>query len=232
MFKKVVVFFWSFLLFHLLLDAQNFRPKDTWPFLYHEFEEGFVFTSSGEQLLQAPLNISVINQRLYFIKEDIIMEADIRRVFSAKIGNDVYVLVGGKFYRVLQESEGGGALLLSQIDSDRMGKASIGYGVSSATASTQNVSALSLDSNVGTSINQAMASRAGGQDLPVQDKKYILYNHNCIVPALKREIMSIPGLDKKAAGEFFKKNKIKWNNHQSLTQVADFLTDMFQNKQP
>ena len=44
----------------------------------------------------------------------------------------------------------------------------------------------------------------------------------------EREVMDIPGLDKAAAKDFFKKNKIKWNNPESLTAVADFLTEQFQ----
>lgn len=228
MMKRIILIAVSFFLVHALADAQSFRPKDTWPFLYREFTEGVVCTNMGEQIMQAQLNISIINQRLYFIKDEKIMEADLRRVFSARIGDDVYVNSGGKFYKVLLESEGGAAVVLVQVDVDKMGKASIGYGVSSATASTQNVAALSLDTNVGTNVNQAMATREGGQELPAQEKKYILYNSGSVVPALKREVMDIPGLDKDAAKDFFKKNKIKWNNPKSLTVVADFLTEQFQ----
>ena len=73
-----------------------------------------------------------------------------------------------------------------------------------------------------------MHSRDSGEELPVLEKKFILYNYGFVVPALKREVMGIPGLDKNAAAAFFKQNKIKWNNPESLTQVADFLTREFQ----
>lgn len=155
------------------------------------------------------------------------MMADVSRVFSAKIGKDVYVNVGGKFYKVLAESEGGAAVVLTQVNTDQMNKASIGYGVMSATASTQNVAALSLDSNLGANVNKAMQSRDSGVELPLLERKYILYCYGRVVPALKREVMDIPGLDKEVAKDFFKKNKIKWNNPESLTVVADFLTGQF-----
>jgi len=208
--------------------AQEFKPKDTWPFLYADFTDGVVCSQDGDQILSGKLNISVANQRLYYIKGETLMEADVTRVFSVKIGEqDIFVNVGAKMYRILAESSGGAAVSLTLVDTDRMNKSDIGYGVSSATASTQNVAALALDSNVGTNINQAIVSRDGGTEIPVMEKKYILFSGNRTVPALRREVMDIPGLDKDAAKDFFKKNKIKWNNPASLTLVADFLTSMF-----
>lgn len=227
MFRRFLLLFASCLLVQFLTSAQDFRPKNSWPFLYSDFSEGVVCNLAGEQILSARLNISVSDQRLYYIKDETIMVADQSRIFSVKIGNDIFINVGGKFYKVLAESEGGAAVMMVQVDIDRLSKASIGYGVSSATASTQNVAALSLESTAGTNINQAMHSRDSGEDLPVLEKKFILYNYGFVVPALKREVMSIPGLDKDAANAFFKQNKIKWNNPESLTQVADFLTGEF-----
>jgi len=209
--------------------AQRFNPKDTWPFLYENFTEGSIFSRSGEELLSGKLNVSALNQKLYYLKGEIIMEADLVRTYAAKIGSeqgeDIYVNVGGKMYRVLAESDGGAALQADVLDVERYNKANIGYGVSSYTASTQNVSGLAMESSAGVNINTAMASKEGGEALPILEKKYILYGQGRIVPALKREVMDIPDLDKQAAKEFFKENKIKWNQAASLTQVADFLTN-------
>lgn len=208
-------------------DNQAFEPKDTWPFVYESFTDGSIYSSTGETLLNAKMNVSVLNQKLYYLKGETIMEADMVRLYAAKIGpaQDVYVNVGAKMYRVLAESDGGAALQADILDAERYNKASIGYGVTSYTASTQNVSGLAMESSAGVNINTAMASREGGEPLPILQKKYILYGQGRMVPALKREVMDIPDLDKQAAKEFFKENKIKWNQAASLTQVADFLTN-------
>lgn len=207
--------------------AQRFEPKDTWPFVYENFTDGALYSSTGEKLLSAKMNVSILNQKLYYLKGETIMEADMVRLYAAKIGpvEDLYVNVGAKMYRVLAESEGGAALQADILDVERYNKASIGYGVTSYTASTQNVSGLAMESAAGVNINQAQASKEGGEPLPVLEKKYILYGRGRIVPALKREVMDIPDLDKQAAKVFFKENKIKWNQAASLTQVADFLTN-------
>ena len=208
-------------------DNQTFEPRDTWPFVYESFTDGSIYSSTGETLLNAKMNVSVLNQKLYYLKGETIMEADMVRLYAAKIGpaQDVYVNVGAKMYRVLAESDGGAALQADILDAERYNKASIGYGVTSYTASTQNVSGLAMESSAGVNINTAMASREGGEPLPILQKKYILYGQGRMVPALKREVMDIPDLDKQAAKEFFKENKIKWNQAASLTQVADFLTN-------
>lgn len=207
--------------------AQRFEPKDTWPFVYENFTDGALYSSTGEKLLSAKMNVSILNQKLYYLRGETIMEADMVRLYAAKIGpaEDLYVNVGAKMYRVLAESDGGAALQADILDVERYNKASIGYGVTSYTASTQNVSGLAMESSAGVNINTAMASKEGGEPLPVLEKKYILYGRGRIVPALKREVMDIPDLDKQAAKVFFKENKIKWNQAASLTQVADFLTN-------
>lgn len=209
--------------------AQRFEPKDTWPFVYENFTDGALYSSTGEKLLSAKMNVSILNQKLYYLRGETIMEADMVRLYAAKISSgpaeDLYVNVGAKMYRVLAESDGGAALQADILDVERYNKASIGYGVTSYTASTQNVSGLAMESSAGVNINTAMASKEGGEPLPVLEKKYILYGQGRIVPALKREVMDIPDLDKQAAKVFFKENKIKWNQAASLTQVADFLTN-------
>lgn len=207
--------------------AQRFEPKDTWPFVYENFTDGALYSSTGEKLLSAKMNVSILNQKLYYLRGETIMEADMVRLYAAIIGpaEDLYVNVGAKMYRVLAESDGGAALQADILDVERYNKASIGYGVTSYTASTQNVSGLAMESAAGVNINQAQASKEGGEPLPVLEKKYILYGQGRIVPALKREVMDIPDLDKQAAKVFFKENKIKWNQAASLTQVADFLTN-------
>lgn len=225
--KKILLLTFVLSFMTIPLSAQKYEPRDTWPFVYESFTDGSLYSSTGDVLLSARMNVSVLNQKLYYLKGETIMEADMVRLYAARIGpaEELYVNVGAKMYRVLAESDGGAALQAEILDVERYNKASIGYGVTSYTASTQNLSGLAMESSAGVNINTAMASREGGEPLPILEKKYILYGQGRMVPALKREVMDIPDLDKQAAKEFFKENKIKWNQAASLTQVADFLTN-------
>lgn len=227
--KKILLLTFVLSFMTIPLFAQKYEPRDTWPFVYENFTDGSLYSSTGDVLLSARMNVSVLNQKLYYLKGETIMEADMVRLYAAKIKagqeEDIYVNVGAKMYRVLAESDGGAALQADILDIERYNKASIGYGVTSYTASTQNVSGLAMESAAGVNINQAQASKEGGEPLPILEKKYILYGQGRIVPALKREVMDISDLDKEAAKVFFKENKIKWNSAASLTKVADFLTN-------
>lgn len=206
-------------------DKWAFKPKDSWPFLYEDFTEGVVCSDSGDDILTGKINVSVLNQKLYYIKGENIMEADMIKVFSIRVGQDIFVNVAGKLYKVLAESKGGAAVRAIYLDTEQLNKASIGYGVTSSVAATQNVAGLAMDSNVGININQAIASKEGGKEIPIAEKTYILFCRNRIVPALRREVMDILGLDKDKAKAFFKEHKIKWSQPESLTEVADFLTE-------
>jgi len=206
-------------------DRWAFKPKDSWPFLYDDFTPGIVCSDTGDDILTGDVNISVLNQKLYYVKGETIMEADMLKVFSVRVGAEVFVNVAGKLYKVLSESKGGAAILARYLDTEEMNKTNIGYGVSSSVATTQRVAGLAMDSNAGININQAIASKESGKEIPVAEKYYILFCRNRIVPALKREVMDIPGLDKNKAKAFFKEHKIKWSRPESLTEVADFLTE-------
>ena len=61
-----------------------------------------------------------------------------------------------------------------------------------------------------------------GKELPVRTQYYILHNGNLIL-AKKQEIMNLPGIDKQKAKLFFKNEKIKWKNVESLSKVISFL---------
>ena len=87
-------------------DKWAFKPKDSWPFLYEDFTEGVVCSDTGDDILTGRVNVSVLNQNLYYLKGEDIMEADMLKVFSVRVGLDVFVNVAGKLYKVLAESKG------------------------------------------------------------------------------------------------------------------------------
>ena len=149
--------------------------------------------------------------------------ADMMKIYTARIENDIYVNIAGKMYLVLAETDNGAVIRSRIVDLDQMNKTNIGYGVSSSTASTQNLSGAALDSSIG-NFNKALSNKEYGKDIPIKGKNYILYSGNKIVSANKGDVLRIQGLDKKAAKQFFKENKVKWNNPESLIIVSSFLS--------
>ena len=75
------------------------------------------------------------------------------------------------------------------------------------------------------SLYDALTGKADGEALPIAQTKYIKAGKR-IVQAGKRYVLALDGVDSKAANAFFKENKIKWNDNDSLLKVAAYLKQL------
>ncbi|MCD8312914.1 MAG: hypothetical protein LUC24_01975, partial [Bacteroidales bacterium] len=141
------------------------------------------------------------------------------------IGEDSYVAASGKMVKVLKNTLKGAVVLSSTVDYDTLNKADIGYG-SSATASTQNVSIAALSSEMDFSINKSLETvstdKDSGTPLPIANVTGIYYK-GMFYPATRTDVMSIPGIDKDALKDYIKKEKIKFNDVDSLGKLVDYI---------
>lgn len=209
------------------LYAQKYEPRESWPFLYEKFQDGAARTSSGALVTEAPLNVSVVDGSLTYINDKgIIMRADMMRIYTAKIGEDVYLNVGGKLYKVLSELDKGCVLYETCIDEDKLNNVDIGYGVSSSTASAVNISVI-MDgrmSVINKSLEQTELDKYNSAVLPVKENRY-LYVQRKLIPATRSSVVGCEGVDKKAANAVIKQEKIKWKETASLEKLIIFLYD-------
>lgn len=205
--------------------SQEYKPRETWPFVYEEFTDGAARMRSGDLVSEAPFNIAVHDGSLMYVDNDgIIMQADMSKVYTAKVGDDVYVNVLGRMYKVLSELDLGNIVTGVEIDREAQDKVSIGYGISSSTASTQGVSLL-MDGRFfqnGRSLQQTSLDKFNGNVLPTKEVWYLMVGGR-LIPASRQEILNTPGIDKKAATAFIKQEKIKWNDVSSLEKLLVFV---------
>lgn len=224
--KRISLLLLAFALY-LQASAQNYdyKPRETWPYLLEEFTSGGVHTSGGEDLNEGWYNVSVIDGKLHYIKDGRIMEADMRLIQYARIGLQLYVNRFGRMEEVLAE-EGPNALLKSEIvDLDELSKADIGYGVTSATASAQNLSGMEISGiSQNMELETAIAGAKVGRVLPLRVKYYFMLGAKQ-VDATKSAVLALPGIDKSDAKAYFKQEKIKWSKPESLAKVLKYLTD-------
>lgn len=205
--------------------SQEYEPRETWPFLYESFQPGAARTRDGALITEARFNVAVHDGSLMFVdKDDVIMRTDMARVFTAKVGEDVFLNVGGRMYKVLSELDCGTILLGSEIDVDKQNTVNIGYGISSSTASAQGV-ALLMDGRfdaANKSLQQTELDKFRGEVLPVKETIYLRIGLD-LIPASRQEVLNLPGMDKKAANNFFKQEKIKWRETASLEKLLVFV---------
>lgn len=211
--------------------SQEYKPRETWPFIYEEFQDGAARMRSGDLVSEAPFNVAVHDGSLMYVdSEGIIMRADMSKVYSAKVGDDVYVNVLGRMYKVLSELDRGNIVSGVEIDRDQQGKVSIGYGISSSTASAQGVSLL-MDGRFfqdNRSLQQTSLDKYSGNVLPVKEVLYLMLGDR-LIPATRQEILNVPGVDKKAATAFMKQEKIKWKDTASLEKLLVFVSSQLNN---
>lgn len=205
-------------------NAQKYEPRESWPYLYENFQTGAVRTLGGSLVEDSTFNISIADGSLHYIVDGKIMKIDMMSIYTARLGDQVFVNVGGKMYQVLAETDNGSLLQFYSIDFDKLDKVDIGYGISSSSASAMNVTSLlqGMDSMVNTHFDTAMEKRDNGIVLPQLIEKFI-YVDGKLVPASKYGVREFPGIDKDAANAFFKEKKIRWNKDESLAELIDFV---------
>ena len=206
--------------------SQTYQPRETWPFVYEEFLDGATRTLDGSLTSDAQFNVSVTDGSLLYISDDgIIRKPDMSRVYTAKVGEDVYVNIMGKMYKLLSELDCGLVVMGMEVDRDEMDKVNIGYGKSSV-ASAQNISLIAIDGGNGAnkSLETFRTSKYDGRELPVK-QNYFLRIGLRLIPASRQEILSLPGMDKKAANAFFKQEKIRWKEVPSLEKLLVFVNE-------
>lgn len=206
--------------------CQTYQPRETWPFVYEEFQPGATRTLDGSLTTDAPFNVSVTDGSLLYINDaGTIMKPDMSRVYTARVGEDVYVNIMGKMYKLLSELDCGLVVMGTEVDSAELEKVNIGYG-KSAVASTQNISLIALDGGNGAnkSLESFLATKYDGKELPTKENYYLRIGLR-MIPATRQEILSLPGMDKKAANAFFKQEKITWKETASLEKVLVFVNE-------
>ena len=207
--------------------SQSFSPRETWPFLYEEFMSGATRTKDGALVTESRFNITAHDGSLLYIgKDEKIMKADMSRVYTAKLGDDVFLNVSGKMYKLLSETEYGAVLKGVEIDFEEQSKVSIGYGINSSTASAQGLAIL-MDGRfdtLGKNLQQTENEKNTGEILPLREN-YFFFFEGRLIPAKKQEILDMPGIDKKATKAFFKQEKIRWKDTASLEKVLVFLSE-------
>lgn len=208
--------------------SQTYRPRETWPFLYEDFMDGSARTRSGALVTEARFNIALQNSALLFIGNDgVIMKADMGQIHTARLGEDVFLNVAGHMYQLLSELDCGAVLMGTEINVEEQSKVSIGYGISSSTASVQNMAILEDGrfDTTGKNYLQAERDKNSGEILPIK-KYYYLYHQGILTPATKDGVLDLPGVDKKEAKAFFKQEKIKWKDVSSLEKVLVYINNL------
>ena len=203
------------------------EPTTNWPYLYPEFKEGELNVRSKTE--KALFNIHLDLGALHYVEDGRIKEANVLNATTLVIGNDVFRNVAGKMLKVLARAQGGYIVEETRATYSAVVRNDGAYGTTALNSTTTktflyNENAINqYNGYLMTDVyKDLLAMRDDAEKLPVRKNLYIVIGMDQI-PADKKSVASLSGLDKKALKAFLKSEKIDWNESGDLGKVIDYI---------
>lgn len=209
--------------------AQDEYPTANWPYLYPDFMEGEL-VRAGNKSNKGQFNIHLNLSTLHYVdKNGVIKEADTWGVAGLVIGKDSFRYVGGKMLKVLAETVGGSVVQETRANYQAIIRKDGAYGTSSLNSTTTktflyNENAINqYNGYLLTDVYKDLhAMKNQSERLPVLTDMYLLIGQK-LVPANRKSVAALEGVDKKALSRFLKANKIRWGDPGDLVKVIDYI---------
>lgn len=203
------------------------EPTTNWPYLYPEFKEGELNVRSKTE--KALFNIHLDLGALHYVEDGRIKEANVLNATTLVIGSDVFRNVAGKMLKVLARAQGGYIVEETRATYSAVVRNDGAYGTTALNSTTTktflyNENAINqYNGYLMTDVyKDLLAMRDDAEKLPVRKNLYIVIGMDQI-PADKKSVASLSGLDKKALKAFLKSEKIDWNEIGDLVKVIDYI---------
>lgn len=207
---------------------QRYEPREGWPYLYPEFTSGTLRTAGGTVITEGHYNICILDGSLHYVNAGTVMKADLHTVYSVVIGsqldNRFFLHRAGEMVEVLAQEGGVYLFRRTRLDRNKYEKTDIGYGVSSATASSNKLTSMTLagGSTVNMDLKTIVDNAFSGEILPLEDS-YTFFVNGQEVEASRNAFLALEGLDPDKAKAFLKQEKIRWHKEESLLKVAAYI---------
>lgn len=210
--------------------AQEETPTANWPYLYPDFMEGELLRFNKNPN-KARFNIHLNHSELHYLDKDgIIKESDVLGSTGLVIGNDAFRNVGGKMMKILAEAKGGFVVRETRANYAAIVRNDGAYGTTSLNSTTTktflyNENVINgYDGKLLTDVYADLhAMKEDSESLPVLINVYLVIGLD-VIPANKKSVTSMCGVDKKAFKAFLKENRIDWDDPQDLVKVIDYVT--------
>ena len=208
--------------------AQNEAPTTNWPYLYPDFMEGEILRTRGKAV-KSMLNIHLNLGALHYVENGKIKEANTLGIDSITIGDDLFRNVGGKMLKVLAETEGGYVVEEARGNFTAVVRNDGAYGTTGLNSTTTKT--FMYNENVVNAYNgylltdvyaDLLAMKDQGEKLPVNRNMFLVIGLEQI-PASKKNVADLDGLDKKAFKAFLKSEDIQWDDPQDLVKVIEYV---------
>ena len=111
-----------------------------------------------------------------------------------------------------------------------MSRVDVGYGFKSSTSSAESRNVMEGSNGKTLSLRMEQSPlgdgvpiKNGGEELLTKEMKYIYLNGGILTRAVKSDVRNLPWMDRKALNDFWKKNKVRYSDDDSLAALVDFV---------
>lgn len=206
--------------------AQDEAPTVNWPYFYPDFVEGEVALSGGKTKT-AKYNVHLGFSGLHYVENGTIKEMPSKGLLSLTVGEDVFRNAGGKMMKVLAKNEKGSVVQEVRANYSAIVSKDGAYGSSLA----NHDKSFSHEQHNGSyngylltdDYKNLHAIKNDSDKLPVIKNYYLLIGIE-LIPANKKSVSAMYGIDKKAFSAFLKSEKITWNDAEDLLKVLEYVT--------
>ncbi|MBO4596045.1 MAG: hypothetical protein J5632_05490 [Bacteroidales bacterium] len=209
--------------------AQKYAPHEQWPFIYEDFAKGEFIMEDGTRVALDAANIAVTDGRLYFIERDTLKQS-VKLASLARIAGDDYMLVHGRLMKILRRTEHGAVLFDTPVNHEAMTRSDVGYGMKSSVSATEKRAIIEGSNGATLSLRMVQqpleylkAQKNAGAELALKPVKYVYLNGGNLSRALKGDVKQFGWVDKKKLDAFWKQNKVKYTDDDSLAALVEFL---------
>lgn len=230
---KKLIFLFIGMLIAVDVFSQDYTPTVNWPYLYPDFMEGELVRARNKRN-KAQFNIHLDLGALHYVEDGRIKESATLDVVTLFIGEDVFRNVGGKMLKVMAETEGGFVVMETKGNFTSVVRNDGAYGTTSLNSTTTKT--FLHNQNVVNAYNgylmtdvyaDLLAMKDDSESLRVIESMYLVIGHQQI-PADKKSVAALEGIDKKAFNAFLKAEKIRWSNPQDLVKVIEYINALNQ----
>lgn len=227
---KTLISILAGLLLTVAAFAQQYEPTANWPYMYPDFMDGELHLMNKAPN-KAKFNIHLNLSKLHYVdRKGKIKEVDTWGVTGLVIGEDKFHFVGGKMLKIMAETEGGYVVKEPRPNYSAIVKNDGAMGTTALNSTTTKT--FLYNENAVNQYNgylmtdvykDLLAMKDQSERLPVNSNLFLVIG-NDLIPANKKSVAAIEGVDKKTFSAFLKAEKIKWNEVQDLVKVVDFVS--------
>ena len=195
--------------------------RTTWPYLYEHFTTGKVYLLGGG-ITEAEVNVSVADNKLHFMEDGVIKEADMEKVLLAEINDDTYTQVDGLFLKQMAQGPKGMIAALIEADIAKISETPGAYGSSGTTMATSKISNIAFSNFDNMTQTNVHRVNEGGKQLELKKTYYVICKGH-LQKAVRSTILR--SLDKKQKKEFLaflRNHHINWGEPESMLALTDY----------